>query len=170
WNLVPLAGNVTLMIASLAVLPRFLMTTLALATAAPVGIGLWDHFVEAPWTRDAHIRADIVAVAPDVSGLTKEVWVDDKQEVRRREVLLRIDPERFSLALKQAQAALASREAALERAASDRARYDRLSDVAVSQQQREVVRATNLEARAAYDQAIADVEVAQLNLARSEIP
>ena len=157
------------MIPALAVLPRLFITALAVATAAPVGVELWDHFAEAPWTRDGHIRADIVAVAPDVSGLIKDVLVRDNQEVHQGDLLLRIDPERFRLAVRQAQAALASREAAQERAANDRARYDKLSDAAVSQQQREVARAADLQAKAAYDQAAADLEVARLNLARSEI-
>jgi multidrug resistance efflux pump len=153
----------------LSVLPRIFLTAIALAVAVPVGMGLWEHYAEAPWTRDGHIRADVVAVAPDVSGLIKEVLVHDNRKVHKGDVLLRIDPERFSLALKQAEAVLASREAAVERATSDRARYEKLSDAAVTQQQRELVRATDLQAKAAYDQAVADVEVARLNLARSEI-
>ncbi len=108
-------------------------------------------------------------MAPDVSGLIKDVLVCDNQEVRRGDVLFRIDPERFSLALRQAEAVLASRKAAAERAANDRARYDKLSDAAASQQQREAAQATDLQAKAAYDQAVADVDVAQLNLARSEV-
>jgi RND family efflux transporter MFP subunit len=89
--------------------------------------------------------------------------------VRRGDILLRIDPKRFSLALKQAEAILAGKEAAAERAANDRVRNDKLSDAAVSQQQREAARATDLQAKAAHDQAVADVDIARLNLARSEI-
>jgi multidrug resistance efflux pump len=157
------------MIHILGSLSRFLVTFVAVGAAAIVGLSLWDHYIDAPWTRDGHIRADVVAVAPDVSGLIKDVLVCDNQEVRRGDVLFRIDPERFILALRQAEAVLASRKAAAERAANDRARYEKLSDAAASQQQREAAQATDLQAKAAYDQAVADVDVAELNLARSEV-
>jgi multidrug resistance efflux pump len=85
------------------------------------------------------------------------------------DLLFRIDPGRFTLALRQAEAVLAGKKAAAERAASDRARYEKLGDAAVSQQQREAVLATDLQAKAAYEQAAADVDVARLNLARSEV-
>jgi RND family efflux transporter MFP subunit len=151
------------------ILPRILITALALAIAVPVGIGMWYHYEDAPWTRDGHIRADVVAVAPDVSGLVKEVLIKDNQLVRKGDILLRLDPERFRLAVRQAEAAVASRAAAAERAANDRARYEKLSEGVVSQQQREAIRATDLQAKAAYDQALADLDVARLNLTRSEI-
>jgi multidrug resistance efflux pump len=157
------------MTARIALVSRIFVTFLAVAAAAPVGLALGDHYFDAPWTRDGHIRADVVAVAPDVSGLIKDVLVGDNQEVKKGDVLLRLDPERFRLALRRAEAVLANREAAAERAANDRARYDRLSDAAVSQQQRETVRAADLQAKATYDQAVADVEVARLNLTRSEL-
>ncbi|RZN36036.1 HlyD family secretion protein [Bradyrhizobium sp. Leo121] len=151
------------------ILPRIFVTTLVLTIAAPVAIGMWDHYEEAPWTRDGHVRADVVVVAPDVSGLVEEVLIKDNQAVRKGDVLLRLDPERFRLAVRQAEAVVASREAALERAASDRTRYERLSDGVISQQQRETVRAADLQAKAAYNQALADLDVARLNLTRSEI-
>ncbi|MFH0298433.1 HlyD family secretion protein [Bradyrhizobium sp. 31Argb] len=157
------------MTARSSILPRIVITALALTIAAPVGIDMWDHYANAPWTRDGHVRADVVAVAPDVSGLVEEVLIKDNQAVRKGDVMLRLDPERFHLAVRQAEAVVASREAAAERAASDRARYDKLSDGVVSQQQHETVRAADLQARAAYNQALADLDVARLNLARSEI-
>jgi multidrug resistance efflux pump len=58
-------------------LARILITSFAIVAAAPVGLALWDHYMDAPWTRDGHIRADVVAVAPDVSGLIKDVLVRD---------------------------------------------------------------------------------------------
>lgn len=148
---------------------RIVVTSLALAIAAPAGIGMWSHYEEAPWTRDGRIRADVVVVAPDVSGLVEEVLIKDNQVVRKGDVLLRLDQDRFRLAVQQATAVVENREAALERATNDRARYEKLSDGVVSQQQRETIRAVDLQAKAAYNQAIADLNVARLNLARSEI-
>jgi multidrug resistance efflux pump len=148
---------------------RVLVTVAMLVLAGGVGLGLWDYYMEAPWTRDGGVRADVVAVAPDVSGLVTEVLVEDNQDVRRGDVLFRIDPERFSLALRLAEAIVAGREAAYEQADDDYKRYSKLSDAAVSQQKVELARATALEAKAAYDQAETDRDVAKLNLARSEV-
>ena len=62
----------------------------------------------APWTRDGHIRADIVQIAPDVSGLIQRVDVRDNQLVTKGQVLFAVDQDRFKLALRQAQAAVAA--------------------------------------------------------------
>ncbi len=148
---------------------RLSVTFVAVGTAFVVSLALWDHYMDAPWTRDGHIRADVVAVAPDVSGLIKDVLVKDNQEVDRGDLLFRIDPERFKLALRQADAVLAGKKANAERAAADNARYSKLTDTAVSQQKREFAQAADLEAKAAYDQAAADFDLAQLNLSRSEV-
>ena len=125
--------------------------------------------MEAPWTRDGRVRADVVQVAPDVSGLVTEVLVEDNQVVKRGDVLFRIDPERFTLALRQAEAMVEGKKASAEQAAADYARYAKLSDAAVSQQKVEAARAADLEAKAAYDQAMADRDLAKLNLARSAV-
>jgi RND family efflux transporter MFP subunit len=151
------------------ILPRIILTTLTMGVAVPIGIGMWEHYEMAPWTRDGRVRADIIAVAPDVSGLVEEVLIRDNQLVRKGDIMLRLDGERFRLAVRQAEAALANREAAVEKAASDRARYEKLSEGVVSQQQRETIRAADLQARAALSQAAADLDIARLNLDRSEL-
>lgn len=148
---------------------RFTVTLAMVALAASVGLALWDYYMEAPWTRDGRVRADVVAVAPDVSGLVTQVLVADNQAVRQGDVLFRIDPERFTLALRQAEAIVEGRKAAAEQAAADFARYSKLSDAAVSQQKVEAARAADLEAKAAYDQALADRDLAKLNRERSAV-
>ncbi len=157
------------MTALLSRLGRFTMTALVLAVAALFGFELWDYYVEAPWTRDGRVRADIVAVAPDVSGLVTDVLVQDNQIVKRGDVLFKIDRERFALALQEAQAAAEGRLAALTQASSDLARYKQLSDNVVSRQKFEQVLATQQLAAAAYKEALAQRDVAKLNLDRSEV-
>jgi RND family efflux transporter MFP subunit len=154
---------------SFAWLGRVALTLLAVVAAIAVGRGLWAYYMESPWTRDGRVRADVVQVAPDVSGFVTEVLVKDNQKVRRGDVLLRIDRERFALALQQADAALAGHRATLDQANADLKRYNALTTDAVSQQKQEQVLATQLQAKAAYDQAVADRAVAQLNLDRSEV-
>ena len=59
------------------------------------------------------------------------------------------------------------RRATAEQAAADHARYAKLSDAAVSQQKVEAAKAADLSAQAAYEQAVADRDLAKLNLDRS---
>ena len=148
---------------------RPLVTLVTVAIALAVGYALWDYYINAPWTRDGKVRADVVAVAPDVSGLVTQVLVHDNQRVRKGDVLFRIDPDRFDLALRQAEATVAGKQASLIQAQLDYQRYDKLTDIAVSDQRRELARATAEEAKAAYDQAVADRDLAKLNRVRSEV-
>jgi RND family efflux transporter MFP subunit len=150
-------------------LGRVALTALAVVAALVVGHGLWVYYMESPWTRDGRVRADIVQVAPDVSGFVTDVLVKDNQKVRRGDVLFRIDRARFALALQQADAAVAGRRATLDQANLDLKRYSALTTDAVSQQKQEQVLATQLEAKAAFDQSVADRAVAQLNLDRSDV-
>jgi RND family efflux transporter MFP subunit len=145
------------------------LTVIAVAAAAWVGVYLWGYYMKAPWTRDGHVRADIVQIAPDVSGFVTDVLVRDNQAVKRGDVIFRIDRERFSLALQQADAVVAGRLATLNEANADLKRYHALTTDAVSQQKQEQVLATQQLAKANYDQALADQAVAKLNLDRSEV-
>lgn len=154
---------------ALASFGRFLITTIVVLAAVAVGYRLWVYYMVEPWTRDGRVRADVVAVAPDVSGFVTEVLVHDNQPVRRGDVLFRIDRARFELALRQAEAVVAGRAASLEQANLDLRRYRALTTDAVSQQKQEEVRATQLVAQASHAQAIADRDLAQLNLDRSEV-
>lgn len=92
-------------------LTRLLITTAIVLAAAVLGRALWRHYLDAPWTRDGRVRADVVRIAPDVGGLVAAVPVHDNQRVRRGEVLLVIDRARYQLALDQADADLAVAEA-----------------------------------------------------------
>ncbi|MEG6509950.1 HlyD family secretion protein [Methyloligella sp. 2.7D] len=150
-------------------LSRLVLTLVTVTAALATAYGLWDYYVEAPWTRDGHVRADVVAIAPDVSGLVSAVLIKDNQPVEQGDVLFRIDPERFKLALREAEAEVEGRRAAFEQANADYRRYAKLSDSAVSQQKLESARADKLTAEADYHQALAARDLAKLNLERSEV-
>jgi RND family efflux transporter MFP subunit len=112
----------------------------------------------------------VVPVAPDVSGFVTEVLVGDNQQVRRGDVLFRIDRARYEIALKQAEAVLLGKRAMLEEANADLKRYSALTPgLVVSTQRMDQVTATQGSAQASYDQAVADLGLAKLNLARSEV-
>jgi multidrug resistance efflux pump len=90
---------------------RFLITAVVVVFALLLGHALWKHYLYAPWTRDGRVRAEVVRVAPDVSGLVTHVAVIDNQFVHKGERLFTIDPSRFRYAVDQAQANLAAAEA-----------------------------------------------------------
>jgi RND family efflux transporter MFP subunit len=151
------------------VLFRVAVTLGMVALAVIVGISLWNYYLEAPWTRDGRVRADVVAIAPDVSGLVTEVLVKDNQDVKRGDVLFRVDPDRYEIALRQAEATLAGMKAVAEQKAADYYRYSHLTSAAVSQQKVEEARAADLQAKADVQRAIADRDLAKLNLERSSV-
>jgi membrane fusion protein (multidrug efflux system) len=55
-------------------------------------------------TDNAYVQADMVGVSTDVSGIVKDVAVHDNQTVAKGEVLFRLDPLQFQLALDRAEA------------------------------------------------------------------
>ena len=150
-------------------LGRFAVTAITVGIAVIIGWQLWIYYVEAPWTRDGRVRADVVQVAADVSGLVSDVLVHDNQAVKKGDVLFRIDPARFELALRDAQANVDSKLAATQEAERETNRYNRLNALSVSQEQQQQRGAAASEADAAYQQALASRDLAALNLARSQI-
>jgi len=66
----------------------------------------YQHWLDRPWTRDGQVRANIVRVAPRVSGYIIEVAVRDNQFVTRGELLFRIDPSSYQLTLDTAEVEL----------------------------------------------------------------
>ena len=153
----------------LGTLPRVLATLAILALAAFAGYHLWFYYMEAPWTRDGRVRADVVQVAPDVSGFVTAIKVRDNAMVRAGDLLFVIDQARFTLAVRQAQAALDSAQADMEQKQRDAARYQKLSTDAVTQIQREQSQTTANIAAATFERAKASLDDASLNLARTEV-
>ena len=88
----------------LSLLGRYLLTLSAVAVATLLAFILWKHYVQTPWTRDGRVRADVVQIAPDVSGPVLNVAVRDNQWVNRGDVLYSIDPHWLRLAVVSAQA------------------------------------------------------------------
>ena len=85
---------------------RFLITAVVVVLAVLLGHALWKHYLYSPWTRDGRVRAEVVQVAPDVSGLVTKVAVVDNQLVRKGDLLFVVDQARFSNTLDQAEANL----------------------------------------------------------------
>jgi multidrug resistance efflux pump len=61
-----------------------------------------------PYTSDASVRTFVVRMVPEVSGKVVEVGVSDNQTVRTGDLLYRIDPTPFRIAVERAEAKLAA--------------------------------------------------------------
>ncbi|ESQ08635.1 MAG: hypothetical protein N838_21800, partial [Thiohalocapsa sp. PB-PSB1] len=76
-----------------------------LVAAAAVAYKYWDY-IENPWTRDGQVRANVIQVAPRVSGPIVKLAVVDNQFVNAGDLLFEIDPRTYKAALDQAHAKL----------------------------------------------------------------
>jgi RND family efflux transporter MFP subunit len=148
---------------------RFLVTGVMVALAGVLGWHLWDYYMDEPWTRDGKVRADVVRLAADVSGIVSEVDAKDNQTVRKGDVIFRIDQARFTLALRQAEAQMESSKAALDLARSDLELYRKLGESSVTRQKIQQAETTVQQDEAAYNQAVISRDTAQLNLDRSVV-
>jgi membrane fusion protein (multidrug efflux system) len=84
-------------------------------------------------TDDAYVEADTVGVSTDVAGIVKEIDVSENQHVDAGQVLYRLDPRQFEIALENAKASLAQTALTV---ASMKVDYGRMmSDVAAQQAQ-----------------------------------
>jgi multidrug resistance efflux pump len=83
---------------------RLTVTLVALLIAVLLVRMLWLDYMFSPWTRDGRVRAKVVQVATDVSGLVSEVRVQDNEWVHKGDVLFVLDPARFQYAVAQAGA------------------------------------------------------------------
>jgi multidrug resistance efflux pump len=149
-------------------LGRVVLTLLIVTFAVVVVWRMVMYYMFAPWTRDGHIRADIVQIAPDVSGLIQQVEVRDNQWVKRGQVLFSIDQDRFKLALRQAKAAVADRQETLAQAQREAKRNRGLGNL-VPAEQLEESQSRVARAEVALMEAQVTVDSAQLNLDRSVI-
>ncbi|HEU0307529.1 MAG TPA: biotin/lipoyl-binding protein, partial [Lysobacter sp.] len=72
-----------------------------------------------PYTSQASIDTFLVQIAPEVSGPVIAVGIRDNQEVKKGQVLFRIDPAPFQIAVQSAEANLALALQAADSSAAD---------------------------------------------------
>ena len=95
----------------------------------------WVYYTESPWTRDARFSADVVAIAPDVSGLITGVQVKDNQLVSKNQVLFVIDQPRYQKALAEAEADVSYYQALAEEKSREAGRRNKLGINAMSREE-----------------------------------
>jgi multidrug resistance efflux pump len=144
-------------------------TAVAFAVAILIGRVLWVHYMDEPWTRDGRVRAEIIHIAPDVSGAIVDLPVKDNQMVKKGDPLMQIDPSHYQLAVEQATAEVAARKAEFLMKRDDTRRRADMDALAVSKESRDNAAHTAFAAEAAYQQALAVLDSARLNLTRTRV-
>jgi multidrug resistance efflux pump len=92
----------------------FLITLATVALAGLLGWAMWGVYMEAPWTRDATVRANVVTMAPEVAGRIVELHVVDNKYIRKGDPLLVIDPTNYRIAVSQSEAAVQQAQANMQ--------------------------------------------------------
>ena len=125
-----------------------------------------------PYTSQATVQAFVVRMAPEVAGRVIEVNVIDNQRVKGGDVLFRIDPQPFELALQQEEAKLAgvgqsigantaAVSSAQERLIEAKAKRDNVHEQAS--------RVLQLVEKGVYPKARADTATKELEVAESQV-
>ena len=151
---------------------RYLVTLGAVVAAGLVLANMFQEYLFHPWTRDGHVRAQIIKITPRVGGPIVELPILDNQRVSKGELLFKIDPRTFELAVEQAEARLKQAQAS-EIVKADQA--NRARDLfkkdkgAISEQS--LVRKNNnlLVAQADVEVAAANLHAARLDLEFTEV-
>jgi multidrug resistance efflux pump len=85
---------------------KYLTTGLVVLIAAAFAYSMYSDYVTNPWTRDGQVQAQVVQIAPRVSGPIIELPLIDNQQVRAGDILFRIDPRTFAATVAQVEAQL----------------------------------------------------------------
>jgi RND family efflux transporter MFP subunit len=150
-----------------------LLPVLATMSVAAIGIVatglLWQNYEGKPWTRDGTVRAYVVTLAPQVAGEVTELAVSDNQFVHKGDLLIKIDPRDYQVAVDFGKAAVDQAQADYDNKKKEAERRLKLTDlVATPEEQQTYVASANI-ALAAIEQKRANLRRAELNLARTEI-
>jgi multidrug resistance efflux pump len=149
---------------------RVFLSLIVVSAAAFLGYEMATYYLYSPWTRDARIRADVVTVAPDVSGYVTDVRVRSNQFVRKGDILFTIDQDRYRLALANAEASVAVQYAQREMLHQQLERRAKLTlGLSITAENLDNARRQFESAAAGHKQAIAARDVAALNLERTEV-
>jgi len=155
-------------LSSIRVVP-ILATAAAVALAAALGFQAWQYYMGSPWTRDGTVRAYVVKVAPQVAGEIVQLPIADNQFVHKGDLLMLIDPRNYSIAVREAQAAVDQARAVADNATAEMTRRLKLSDIAVTQEERQTYVSQAATAEASYQSALANLDQARVNFQRTRV-
>ena len=151
---------------------RYIITLAAVVIAGLVLASMFREYLFQPWTRDGHVRAQIIKITPRVGGPIVELPVHDNEKVKKGDLLFKIDPRTYALAIEQAEAKLKQAQAT-ELVKADRAKRGedlyRKDKGAISEQSLVKKKNDLLVAKADVDVAEASLHAAQLDLEFTEV-
>lgn len=149
---------------------NFVLTLAIVAGAAYAAWSLYQRYITNPWTRDCQIRANVVGIAPRISGPVTQVAVKDNQQVKLGDLLFEIDPADYKAQVEIAQGQVLNAEANLKQREQEMARQTDLFQRHVSALQDYQNAQDNLTAaQAQAETAKANLQLAQLNLSYTRI-
>ena len=148
---------------------RVLITLLILVCAASGGVWMWNHYLVGPWTRDGQVQANVVNIAPEVSGRIITLSVGDNQFVRKGDLLYEIDPFDYQVALAAAQSDYQSKQASLQNANTEAERRKQLGTLTTSVEERQTYTTNADVAQAAFASSMANLSQARINLQRTKV-
>src|SRR5262245_61876370 len=146
-----------------------LITLAVIAVAVVLGRAMWNAYMGAPWTRDGTVRVYVVTMAPEVAGRIVELPVKDNQFVRKGDLLLVIDPTDYKIAVSLNEAAVQQAEANAQNAERESKRRQELTNLAVTVEEKQTFASNAVAIQAQYQQAVAKLDQARVNLQRTEI-
>lgn len=85
---------------------KSLVIILILVAIIAGGYVYWQRSILYPSTDDAYVQAHIINIAPRISGNVTQVAVENHQYIKRGQLLFKIDPTTYQLAVAKAQANL----------------------------------------------------------------
>jgi len=148
----------------------YLITLIIVGLALWAAVSLYVRYIEHPWTRDGQIRANIVGIAPRVSGPIIHVAVHDNQQLRKGELLFEIDPSDFQAQVDIAAGQLQNDEATLKQQQQNLQRQTQLYRTHVTAQQDfQNAQDSFAAVRAQLTSAKATLELAELNLGYTKV-
>ena len=134
-------------------LSGYLLTGLIAAAAIAAVAFMYSDYVINPWTRDGQVRANVIQVAPRVSGPIVRLPIRDNQAVKAGDLLFEIDPRTFQAQLARAQA-----------------EYDRtVKDLVSLSRQVEAAEANVEQYRSAISQAVSEVNATEAKLEEAKL-
>ena len=146
-----------------------LITLVVLVVAGALGWAMWDAYMGAPWTRDGTVRAYVGTMAPQVAGQIVQLPVADNQFVHKGDLLMVIDPTNYKIAVSLAEAAVQQSQANMQNVERESQRRQELTSLAVTKEEKQTYASNAVVAQAQYQQAVANLDQARVNLERTEI-
>ena len=146
-----------------------LITLGAVAVAVPLAWAMWNAYMGMPWTRDGTVRVYVVTMAPEVAGRIVELPVVDNQLVHKGDLLMVVDPTNYKIAISLAEAAVKQAQVNAQNAATQAQRRHQLTSLSVTAEEKQTFATTALSTEAQYQQAVANLDQARVNLDRTQL-